>query len=260
MARFTGSGGGSGVPGPQGPQGPQGPAGEGLGPQEWTAPNDSLYQIKQAHGGIEVTLDQPYVNGDVVSIVGNFINQTQILVTVPEILSGDFGNAYSGAQYFRRLTMDINGTTRNFRITGNGPEPYQWYLESLGGPVTVYNGNGFYANLESGGVPILWWDANELGLIDPNYSWQFRGAKIEYHAYSQDSGTMIGTIYIASDNGDNNVTHIETSSGANDVGNVVLWNRYGNEAQLYAYRADTEDDTVKIHWTAQIYYGTEYYD
>ena len=264
MARFTtAGGGGSGVPGPQGPQGPegpQGPAGEGLGPQEWTAPNESLYKILQAHGGIEVTLDQPQAYGDVVSIEGNVINGTTILVNVPEILSQEISNVYNAAQYFRRLTLDINGQSRAFQINSAGPMPNQWYLDSLTGPVTIYSGTGMYANLEYGGSPIVWWDAGELGLVDPNDTWQFRGAKIEYHAYSVDSGTMIGTIYIASDNGDNNVTHIETNSGANDVGTVVLWNRYGNEQQLFAYRADLEDDTVKIHWTAQIYYGTEYYD
>ena len=71
---------------------------------------------------------------------------------------------------------------------------------------------------------------------------------------------MIGTIYIADDSGDSNVTHIETSSGGNDNGNIVLWNRSGGEQSLYAYRADNEGDVVRIHWTAQIYYGTEFWD
>lgn len=232
----------------------------GSATKTWTAPNDALYEIRQAHGGIQVTLDQPTSSGDVVSAVGNFINQTLILVSVPEILSGEFNNVYNGGQYFRRLTLDFNGYSRNFRISGSGPEQYQWYIECLDGPVTVYNSAGFYANLEYGGAPAVWWDADSLGFVSEGDMWKFRGAKIEYHAYSSDSGTMIGTIYIADDSGDNNVTHIETSSGGNDNGNVVLWKRYGNEGQLFAYRVDNEDDTVKIHWTAQVYYGTEYYD
>lgn len=251
-----------GEQGIQGETGPQGPAGEGgeSGPKTWTASNDALYEIRQAHGGAEITLDLPTSNGDVVSPVGNFVNATTVLVDVPEILSQDINNVYNGGQYFRRLTLDINGVTRNFQINSAGSLPNQWYLNSIDGLVTLYNGVGSYANIEYGGAPVVWWDADTLGLVPGGDEWKFRGAKIEYHAYSSDSGTLIGTVYIADDSGDSNVTHIETSSGGNDNGNVVLWNRSGGEQQLYAYRADLESDTVKIHWTAQVYYGTETWD
>lgn len=248
--------------GAQGETGPQGPAGEGgeTGPKTWTSDSNGLYSIRQAHGGIEVALDQPSSFGDSITIVGNVTNSSALTVSVPAELSGYMNDIYNNGVYFRRLSMDFSGQTRNFRInypTGNENE---WSIDSLDGPLTTYSGNSYYVNLEYGGAPSVWWDADNLGLVDPNDNWQFRGAKIEYHAYSVDSGTMIGTIYIASDSGDNYVTHIETNSGANDNGNVILWKRSGNERQLYAYRADNEDDTVKIHWTAQVYYGTEYYD
>lgn len=273
---ITGSGGGDGTPGPQGlsaydvavNNGFNGTEQEWLdslgggesGPKTWTAPNEASYSIHQAHGGIEVYLDQPLSHGDSVMIIGNAINASSITVSVPSQLSSYFNDVYSGAQYFRRLSMDFGPQTRNFRIsypTGNEGE---WVLDTLDGPITTYNGNSYYVYLEFGGAPVLWWNANDLGLMTEGDEWKFRGAKIEYHAYSQDSGTVIGTIYIASDSGDNNVTHIETTSGANDNGNVVLWTRSGNERELYAYRVDDEDDTVRIHWTAQVYYGTEYYD
>lgn len=273
---ISSSGGGDGTPGPQGKSaydiavdnGFSGTQQEWLdslgggesGPKTWTAPNDSLYEIRQAHGGIEVILDQPSSFGDSVTVVGSVANSSILTVSVPSELSGYINNVYNGAAYFRRLSMDFGPQTRNFRISYPTNNENEWVFETLDGPITTSNGNSYYVNLEYGGSPIVWWDADTLGIVQEGDEWKFRGAKIEYHAYSQDSGTMIGTIYIASDDGDSNVTHIETSSGANDTGNVVLWNRNGDERQLYAYRADNEDDTVRIHWTAQVYYGTEYYD
>jgi hypothetical protein len=60
---------------------------------------------------------------------------------------------------------------------------------------------------------------------------------------------------------DNNVTHIETSSGGSDVGTAVFWDRSsGNETQLSLYRIDGESVIHKIQWTAQMYYSTEVYN
>lgn len=248
--------------GPQGETGPQGPAGEGgeSGPKTWTAPNDALYEIRQAHGGIEVTLDQPLSYGENINIVNNVTNSSTITVTTSSELSAIFSSIWTGSAYFRKLSIDFNNQTRYFIVGNPTSNENEWVLEALDGPLTTYSGNSYYVNLEYGGVPVVWWNADNLGFMPEGDEWKFRGAKVEYHSYSTDSGTMIGTIYIASDSGDNYVTHIETNSGASDNGNVVLWKRHGNERELYAYRVDNEDDTVKIHWTAQVYYGTEYYD
>jgi hypothetical protein len=117
-------------------------------------------------------------------------------------------------------------------------------------------------SIEYGGAPILWWDAdneNPTGEVFSNSD--FRGAKIEYHAYIADGGTVIGTIYIANDSDDNNVTHIETSSGGSDAVSATFWDRSsGNERELSLYRIDGEDELHKIQWTAQMYYATEFYD
>lgn len=229
-------------------------------PKNWTAESGGLYSIRQAHGGIEVTLDQPLYYVESITVVGSVTNSSTLTVSAPSELSGYMNDIYSNGVYFRRLSMDFAGQTRNFRIAYPTSNENEWVIEPLDGLLTTYNGNSYYVTLEYGGAPVVWWDADNLGFMPEGEEWKFRGAKIDYHAYSTDSGTIVGTIYIANDNGDNYVTHIETSSGANDTGNVVLWNRSGGEQQLYAYRADNEDDTVKIHWTAQVYYGTEYYD
>ena len=262
MARFTGTGGGSGVPGPQGPagpQGPQGPAGDGGGPKEWTAPNDAFYQIQQAHGGVQVELSQPQSFGETVTILGNVENSNTITVGVSPELDAVLADISSGVQYFRRISMDVGAQTRYFRINYQ-IEPGIWSLYLPDSNITTYDQNQFWMQVEYGGAPVLWWNSDTLGLVPEGDEWKFRGAKIDYHAYSQDSGTMIGTIYIANDSGDGNVTHIESSSGGNDLGNVVLWNRFGNERELYAYRVDNEGDTIRVHWTAQVYYGTEVFD
>lgn len=229
-------------------------------PKNWTAESGGLYSIRQAHGGVEVSLPQPSSFGETVTVVNSVTNSSTMTVTTSSELSTIFSNIWTSVEYFRKLAIDFNGQTRYFRVGNPTSNENEWVLEALDGPLTTYGANSYYINLEYGGAPTVWWDADNLGLVDPSDAWQFRGAKIEYHAYSTDSGTIIGTIYIASDNGDNNVTHIETNSGVNDSGAVILWNRYGNERQVFAYRADNEDDTVKIHWTAQVYYGTEYYD
>lgn len=262
MARFTVTGGGSGTPGPQGPagpQGPQGPAGEGLGPQDWTAPNEAFYQIFQAHGGVEVQLSEPQSFSETITVIGNVTNSSTLTIGVSQEMDTILSDISSGAQYFRMISMDVGAQTRYFRID-HQIEPGIWVLYLPDSTITEYDQNQHYMQLYYGGEPIKWWDADSLGLVSEDDDWKFRGAKIDYHAYSQDAGTIIGTIYIADDSGDNYVTHIETGSGANDLGNVVLWNRSGNEKELYAYRVDNESDTVKVHWTAQVYYGTEYVD
>jgi hypothetical protein len=90
-----------------------------------------------------------------------------------------------------------------------------------------------------------------------------RGAIIDFHAYSQDAGTIIGTIHIARDDGDYNITHTETSSGSSDLSNVDMWYRdgdLGNERDIFFRRLDGEGDTLKVQWIAKLFYGSEYYD
>lgn len=229
------------------------------GPQTWTAPNDAFYQINQAHGGVQIELAQPQSWSETITVVGNQTNSNVITVSVSSELNAILLDIQSGVHYFRNISMDAGAQTRYFLINSQiDVNLWQLYLPNTN--ITVYDQNQYFLNVEYGGAPIVWWDADTLGIMPEGDQWKFRGAKIDYHAYSADSGNIVGTIYIVDDSGDGNVTHIETSSGGNDTGNVILWNRYGNESQLYAYRMDSEGDTLRIHWTAQVYYGTETWD
>lgn len=101
---------------------------------------------------------------------------------------------------------------------------------------------------------VVWWDSADL----PNGGGNFRGAVIDYHAYTGDS-TIIGTIHIVDDDGEENITHTEVSSGSTDGMNDDLW-LVTNEGQIRYRRLDNEASILKIHWTAKVFYGSELYD
>lgn len=267
MARFSGgSGGGSGVPGPrgpagpQGPVGPQGPAGDGGGPKEWTSPAEGLYQILQAHGGVEVQTESQQFWSESAIVTESNLGSNTINIAVTTELNAILLDIVNGVKHFRSLSLDINGQ-RFFRINYLVSENV-WNISLETGAVTVQANNGYWLELRYDGAPVIWWDIATLGLLPEGDEWKFRGAKIDYHAYATDSGTIIGTIYMARDAGDNYLTHIETGSGGNDLGTVSLWYRGNgsNETSLQMYRQDGESSTTRIHWTAQVYVGTEFWD
>lgn len=231
----------------------------GTSAKTWTAQSDALYEIYQAHGGVEVSLAQPLTLGETITVSGNVENSQFVTVTVSTEMNAALLDVWNSVQHFRTIKMDLGAQTRYFRIN-NPVDTNVWQLYVSGGTLNLSDQSQYWMELQYGGAPVIWWNANDLGIMPTGDEWKFRGAKIEYHAYSVDSGTIIGTIYIASDSGDTFVTHLETNNGVSDAGTVVLWNRSGGERELYAYRTDTEDDTVKIHWTAQVYYSPEYYD
>jgi len=120
--------------------------------------------------------------------------------------------------------------------------------------VTVDQGDTVYYRLSTGGDPQVWWNKNEL----PAGGGNFRGAVIDYHAYTG-SGTFIGTIHIVDDNGEEHITHTEVSSGSDDSENDDLW-VVQNEGTISYRRIDGEDKTLRVQWTAKVFYGSEYYD
>lgn len=252
------------MPGPVGNTGPQGPAGGGGNsvPQTWTATNESLYEIYQVHGGIEVSTES-YVENPTYSSYAPFVQENTNVIRLQLDNNTEFLliPMYVGSVYNRRLYIPLNGIDYNVEsFYPEGPGTWVFILDK---PVSVYTETTYTLILTYGGAPVVWWDADTLGIHDENH-YLFRGAKIDYHAYSTDSGTIIGTIYIAHDSGDHNVTHIETNSGSGDLGSISLWKRdassYNNERKLFVYRTDGEQSTTKIHWTAQVYYAPEYYD
>lgn len=227
-----------------------------------TAANSASYGIYQAAGFIEVTTEtSTSLTADVYTL-GAASNDTLINFSV----GGEQHNVLSGNPHLRRIS--ITDESNNVRIlrgpgyVGTTPGGFQWVFE-CDQVLDLLDATTYSLTIEYGGAPAVWWDSdvvNPSGVGEFSSS-NFRGAKIEYHAYVSDSGTHIGTIYIANDSDDNHVTHIETSSGGSDVGTAVFWDRSsGNETQLSLYRIDGEAVTHKIQWTAQMYYSTEVYN
>lgn len=106
--------------------------------------------------------------------------------------------------------------------------------------------------------PSIWFKINET----PFSGEQFRGAIIDYHAYlsGNENGTIIGTIYLAYDFG-NDPTHFEHLSGSN-LDNTSLWD-YMNVESDYGLAFSSVNNlsttNLMIQWSAKIFYGSEYY-
>jgi hypothetical protein len=115
-------------------------------------------------------------------------------------------------------------------------------------------GDTLYFRYVGGGAPQVWWNKSEL----PGGSANFRGAVIDYHAYTGEA-TWIGTIHIVDDDGDENIAHTEVSSGSTDSENDDLW-VVDNEGTIKYRRIDGEAKTLKVHWAAKVFYGSETYD
>jgi hypothetical protein len=124
----------------------------------------------------------------------------------------------------------------------------------LNANVTYNEGDTIYFRYDTGGAPQVWWDKADL----PGGSSDFRGAVIDYHAYTGEA-TIIGTIHIVDDSGEQHISHTEVASGSTDSENDDLW-LVQNEGTISYRRIDGESKTLKIHWTAKVFYGTEFWD
>lgn len=120
--------------------------------------------------------------------------------------------------------------------------------------VTYAQGDTIYFRYSIEPVSAVWWDKNEL----PGGGTYFRGAVIDYHAYTTD-GTIVGTIHIVDDDGEENVTHTEVASGGSSVEWDDLW-FVQNEGTISYRRIDGAGRTLKVQWTAKVFYGSEIYD
>jgi hypothetical protein len=129
------------------------------------------------------------------------------------------------------------------------------FVVNLNGATLTYSqGDTVYFRYVGGAAPVVWWNKSEL----PGGSSDFRGAVIDYHAYTGES-TIIGTIHIVDDDGEEHITHTEVQSGTEDGENDDLW-VVTDEGQIKYRRIDSESKTLKIQWAAKVFYGSEYYD
>jgi hypothetical protein len=231
-----------------------------------TANNSASYGIYYAAGFTEVTTEGQSTTTDEVGSAADYYNTGQIEVFVSMSTGTDtlLTSLYNGSVHAREITITNNNIgyllTNPVRLSDDGTLA-RWRF-NCSQTLSIANNSGYGLTIVHAGAPIIWWSAdivNPSGVGSFSTS-NFRGAKIEYHAYVSDSGTVIGTIYIADDSDDENVTHIETASGGNDTGTATFWNRSGNERELHLYRTDGESVLHKIQWTAQMYYATEAYE
>ena len=135
---------------------------------------------------------------------------------------------------------------------GQGPDS-DW-ANPNNGTWSIRQYNGGFSGAYDGTNPLVWFNAAN----SPLGADQFRGAVIEYHAFTSD-GTIIGTIHVANDYNPATATHTEMLSGGASLSNVVLWSPNGStRGQLALTTTDNSTRNLMIQWTAKVFYGSEF--
>ena len=129
--------------------------------------------------------------------------------------------------------------------TWTNPNDNVWRIET-------YNG-GAAVSYDGGDNDAKWFDIANHSSGDSN----FRGAIIQYHAYVQNEGIIIGTIHLGNDYTQDRATHTEHMSGSDDLQFVTLWECNGERGRLYFKMTNGNSEDVMIQWTATIFYGQE---
>ncbi len=179
---------------------------------------------------------------------GYYIWIDSTATTIDNIIGapGNYGNAYG-------FEFSLNNTVW-YTWTGGIGNSGDSTGYSVSQPLTYLQGDTVYFRYKTGGAPVVWWDKADL----PGSGSNFRGAVIDYHAYTGES-TIIGSIHIVDDSGEEHISHQEVQSGSTDGENDDLW-LVQNEGTISYRRIDGESKTLKVHWTAKVFYGTEFYD
>jgi hypothetical protein len=188
----------------------------------------------------------------------NAVDTSQIYISTANTTIDDILNDTGSYGIIDNSTIQFsidNSTWYTWSGGGGYPGDPERSYDLNGNPSLTYNeGDTIYFRYKTGGAPAIWWDKNNL----PSGGNNFRGAIIDYHGYTG-QGTWIGTMHIVDDSGEEHITHTEVSSGSTDMENDDLW-LVQNEGTISYRRIDGEAKTLKIHWTAKVFYGTEYYN
>lgn len=211
-------------------------------------------RIEEAAGFKSVNLSQRII-GDSVSTVAYNDNAANGLWYVEIVWDNALAALVNGnTPYSIEISTDNNNWYAGY-IGGSNPDISQQLVVSNGlNVLTVSQGNTVYYRVITGGEPVVWWDSADL----PNGNTDFRGAIINYHAFTGEA-THIGTIHIVDDDSDENITHTEVSSGSSDSENDDLW-LIQNEGTISYRRIDGEGKTLNVQWTAKVFYSNETYD
>lgn len=224
---------------------------EGVGRVKLRSPGNR--RIEEVYGYKAVSLSQ-VVTTNLTTVASRSDSSTNLIwidstaTTIDDIISNpqNYNNAYNF-----EFSLDNNiwyEWTQSTSFSGNE----RGY--SIATTVTYLQGDTVYFRYKTGGEPVVWWNKADL----PGGSGNFRGAVIDYHAYTGES-TIIGTIHIVNDDGEEHISHQEVQSGSTDGENDDLW-YVTSEGQIKYRRIDGEGKTLKVQWSARVFYGSELYD
>jgi hypothetical protein len=230
---------------------------EGIGRVKLESPGNR--RIEEVYGFKQVVVTEIITTNLTATASRSAVSENRIWVDTTTTTIDNVLNNYTLAGIWDSNTIEFsldNATWYKYNggISADGNE--RAYGLNLPGGILNYNaGDTVWFRYSTGGEPVIWWDKNEL----PGGGGYFRGAVIDYHAYDRNAGTLVGTIHIVDDNGNEHVAHTEVTSGGTESENVILWLQ-DNEGQLKFRRIDGVGTTIKIQWTAKVFYGSETWD
>lgn len=170
------------------------------------------------------------------------VTNTDISVTVNSV------SPTSGSTYVTTSTVTTMGgepIVEPTVIEWTNPNDNIWRIEDYnGGAAVTYDGGNYDAK---------WFDISN----HTSGSGNFRGAIIQYHAFVQSEGTIIGTIHLANDYSQEQATHTEHLSGGSNLQFVTLWDCNDERGQLYFKMTNGNTKDLMIQWTAKVFYGNE---
>lgn len=236
-------------------------------PKDWTNPiTANSWSIIDSHGGIRVTnigfstgLEKQLTTGRAANEMDEY-DSSDNTVSVIRVNRSEFPDLNKLITGFESETLinanvliDIT-TVGAISIDRDG----DFFVITLAESIPAFaNSTPFTLTYDttSTGIPVAWFDVNNVATGAVN----FRGAVINYHALSEDSGTLVGTINMSNNNGGTFVTHSESGSGVTTLYNNILWGRFGSDGnKLYYYRTDGIESAISIHWVAKLFYGADY--
>ncbi len=229
---------------------------EGIGRVKLTSPGNR--RIEEAHGYNQVSVTAKQTTNVTATASRNATDEFRFWIDTTTTNIDDILNNTTAAGIWDPTTIEfsldnVTWYRYDFNSTGAGNE-IGYGVIIPGASLNYSQGDTIYFRYKTGGEPVIWWSSTEL----PGGSVNFRGAVIDYHAYTGES-TIIGTIHIVDDDGEENITHTEVTSGDTDGENDDLW-VVTTEGQIKYRRIDGEAKTLKVQWSARVFYGSEIWD
>jgi hypothetical protein len=228
-----------------------------IGSVKLTAPNSRKIEEAFGYNSVSVTARNFGSTVTRTAASANSGGATAVTVSVTALqLEELIALINSNTFYYFEVSLNQYSWRKATYAVYNNTLGSETFTFALSGGVTLFvnGGTTVHYRIVTGADPVVWWDSADL----PSGSNNFRGAVIDYHAYTGES-TIIGTIHIVKDAGEEHITHTEVQSGTSDGENDYLW-LVQNEGTVSYYRIDGESKTLKVQWTAKVFYGSEYYD